>query len=156
MDINTTLHVYKANLATNAPQATIDKTNESLSVYPSKTKDTVELSDKSQAFNKSAKQIMSHYNIREASPREMASLSAELHSSGILSFDSHALLSFQPELNAEQFNKIMGETAEPDRTRDFILDWEEKLAIQKKSGAPSEFIQRTEQILSTLNHLQSL
>jgi len=115
----------------------------------------VEISEKGKSLP-SAKDIMSRYDVNNISPREMSNMSLELHLEGIISFEEHALMSFQPELNEEQYNRITGNHAHPDDSRNFIDEWESKLKTQKKSGAPYEFIQKTENILALLNNLSSL
>ena len=87
-------------------------------------------------FSQSAllSKIAQKYNVRNMSPREMASMSLELYQSGAISFQDHALLSFQPELGP-QFNDLFPETYDKaDTPRDFIAQWESQLKMHEKYG----------------------
>jgi len=118
--------------------------------------DSVEISNKSKVLLDIGKEIMSGYDLRNASPKNMNQLSSELYSSGLIPFETHSLISFQPELNSDQYYNLHGELPLPDRPRDFITDWEEKLAFQEKTLANPEFTKKTRQILSLLTNLDSL
>ena len=115
----------------------------------------VEISEKGKSLP-SAKDIMSRYDVNNISPREMSNMSLELHLEGVVSFEEHALMSFQPELNQEQYNKVTGNHANPDISRDFMVEWENRLKTQKQSGAPQEFIKKTENIVALLKNLNDL
>lgn len=152
--INTNIsNINHSALQANSPQPI--KTNLHSPPLISKNSDTVEISEKGKSIS-SAKGIMSRYDINNISPREMSNMSLELHLEGVISFEEHALMSFQPELNQEQYNKITGNHANPDISRDFIDEWENKLETQKKSGAPQEFIKKAEDILALLKNLNDL
>ncbi len=113
--------------------------------------DTVTISGTSKSIQ-AAQNIMANYNVNNISPRDMAAMSNELYSSNNISLEEHAMLSFQPELNAKQ----PIESAAPDAKRDFINEWERKLEFQKQYGAPKEFIDRTKNTLNLLVNLNSM
>jgi len=152
--INTNIsNINHSILQANSSQSI--KTNLYPSPLISKNGDTVEISEKGKSLS-SAKDIMSSYDVNNISPRKMSSMSLELHLEGVVSFEEHALMSFQPELNQEQYNKVTGNHANPDISRDFMVEWENRLKTQKQSGAPQEFIKKTENIVALLKNLNDL
>ncbi len=111
-------------------------------------------------FSQSAllSKIAQKYNVRNMSPREMASMSLGLYQSGAISFQDHALLSFQPELGP-QFDNISPETyGKADTPRDFIAQWESQLKIHEKYGdaASAKNDSRIINILANLSTLRDL
>lgn len=118
------------------------------------TADTVDTSTARQIAD-----IAAEYDVRNISPRDMAAMSLSLYESGHISFKTHALLSFQPELHPEYdatLGKISGVPAQPDEKRDFIQVWEKKLESQKRYAAPAEQIKNTEEVLNLLRNLAAL
>lgn len=96
------------------------------------------------------------YDVRNVSPREMAAMSQELYQGGAISFQDHALLSFQPELSPE-FNKIFpGRPGKPDTPRDFIAQWETQLQTDEKRSDKnaSKNDQRIQNIIGNLAALR--
>jgi hypothetical protein len=93
-------------------------------------------------------------NIRKMSPRQMADLAMKLHSQGALSYEEYSMLAYQPELDPrydETIGALTGEEADPDRPRDFLRDWEDRLTFERRYGAEnSEEVRRTEKVLGVL------
>jgi hypothetical protein len=97
------------------------------------------------------------FNPRHMSPREMAAASMELYVAGALTWEEHALLAFQPELH-KHFDRtvgaLVGERARPNRRRDFVRVWEERLAFERRYNADDkELVERTRRILRMLRWL---
>ncbi len=100
-------------------------------------------------------EIAQKYNVRNMSPREMASMSIELYQSGAISFQDHALLSFQPELSP-QFDNISPETyGKADTPRDFIIQWHSQLKIHEKYGDATS-AKNDKRIINILANLSTL
>lgn len=95
------------------------------------------------------------YDVRNMSPREMATMSQTLYQSGSISFRDHALLSFQPELGA-QFNAILpGSPGGPDASKNFLAQWEAQLQIHEKLG-DADFAKNDQRVLNILGNLAAL
>jgi len=81
------------------------------------------------------KQLANGVNVRKISPREMSDFSLDLYAAGIISFDDYTALSEHPELNP-LYDKTIGaltnEKAKPDRKRDLVRHWEEKLSFASR------------------------
>jgi hypothetical protein len=94
-------------------------------------------------------------NVRKMSPRQMADLAIKLHSQGVLSYDEYSMLAYQPEMDPrydDTIGALTGEEADPDRPRDFLQDWEDRLSFERRHGAGnSEEVRRTEKVLAVLN-----
>lgn len=96
-------------------------------------------------------------SLRKLTPRQMAEVSLDLYAAGILSYDDYALLAFQPELHP-QYNvtvgALTGEPAGPDRARDYVDQWEERLNFERRHNPQNtSLVRRTERIVSLLNAL---
>lgn len=69
-------------------------------------------------------------DIHDASPRQIAAASLDLYAAGLLTFEDYQELAFQPELHPD-YNRtvgaLTGEPAQPDRRRDFVKVWNERL-----------------------------
>lgn len=84
-------------------------------------------------------EIIKDYNIRHISPRNLVELSSRLHEAGVIGLAEYAALSFQPELYAEyhpdeETYQLM--QADPERPRDFIVEWEGQLKIVQQHPDP--------------------
>ena len=69
-------------------------------------------------------------DVHNLSPRQMAKLSYDLYVSGVISFDDYSALAFQPELHPDfdrTIGTLTGKRAAPDKNRDFVRIWEERL-----------------------------
>ncbi|MGB0682422.1 MAG: hypothetical protein ACPGOV_06925 [Magnetovibrionaceae bacterium] len=99
------------------------------------------------------------YDVRALSPRQAIEMSTDLYVSGVLSYDEHALLAYQPELQPdynETIGALTGQKAEPDRPRDFIAHWEDRLSFEiAHNGDNTELVDRTERILGVLRQIDS-
>jgi len=75
-------------------------------------------------------ELIGGVNVRRASPREIADISLDLYAAGLLTYEDYTELAFQPELHPD-YNRtvgaLTGEPAQPDRVRDFVHLWNERL-----------------------------
>ena len=80
-------------------------------------------------------ELLAPFDASHMSPREMAERSQELYAVGLLSWDEYSLLAFQPELHPA-YNKtigaLLGEKAEPDRRRNYVAEWWDRLAFERR------------------------
>jgi hypothetical protein len=82
--------------------------------------------------------LIGNVDIRHISPRRMVDLSFDLYVAGFLQWEEYALLAFQSELHPaydETIGALTGEAAEPDKPRDFLQQWEERLAFDLRYNA---------------------
>ncbi len=74
-------------------------------------------------------------NPADMSPRQAANLGMDLYIAGLLTWDEYSMLAFQPELHPD-YNRtigaLVGEKARPDRRRDFIEIWDNRLKFEQK------------------------
>lgn len=74
-------------------------------------------------------------DVRHMTPREMLAYSEALYVNGHISFEDYEALAFQPDLHPD-FNRtigaLTGEKAAPDRPRDFIRHWQERLSFTQR------------------------
>ena len=96
--------------------------------------------------------LAQEYDVRNMSPKQMSQMSQQLFDNGLISFEDHALLSFQPEMNYETQQVL---PSKPNETRDFIRQWEQQKELHLNQGN-TQFAQRDQKILNVLNNLQSL
>ena len=94
------------------------------------------------------------FNPRYASPREIAERSLEFYADGLLEWDDHIQLAFQPELHPD-YNRtvgaLIGTKAEPERPRDFIADWEQRLLFELRYNPENdEAVSRARRIVRAL------
>lgn len=97
-------------------------------------------------------------DVRAISPREMTTLSFDLHLAGLLPYEEYAVLAFQPELHPD-FDRttgaLTGEKADPDRPRDFIALLEDRLrAEQVRTPADEATQRRTTHLLEVLRRIE--
>jgi len=104
------------------------------------------------------KKILADTNARAISPREMQKLSLDLYASGILSWDEHVELVFQPDLHpdfARTIGALTGEKPLPDQPRDYVREWEQKLDFERRfAPAKSHAKERALHILSVLRRIE--
>ncbi|MCW8915669.1 MAG: hypothetical protein OQK24_07425 [Magnetovibrio sp.] len=97
-------------------------------------------------------------NARKMSPREMHELSLDLYASGVLTWDEYEDLAFQAELHPDfsrTIGALTGEKAFPDRPRDFVREWEQKLEFERRfAPAKSNAKERALRILSVLRRIE--
>lgn len=105
------------------------------------------------------KSILTDINARAISPRQMQKLSLELYAGGIISWDEHAALAFQPDLHpdfARTIGALTGEKPLPDQPRDFVREWEQKLDFERRfAPATSRAKEHALHILSVLRRIES-
>lgn len=81
-------------------------------------------------------------NVRYLSPREMLEYSQDLYAAGIIGFEDYEAMAFQPDLHPH-FNKtigaLTGQCAAPDRPRDFIRHWQDRLNYVQRYYAADAF-----------------
>lgn len=98
-------------------------------------------------------------DIRQMSPRKMTELSMDLYVAGIIEWEEHEMLSFQPELHPtydKTIGALTGEPAQPDHPKDFIEEWEKRLAFQRRFNPDNvRRIRRTEHIYNVLNQIDA-
>lgn len=96
-------------------------------------------------------------DVRNLTPREMVDVSLDLYIEGDLSFSEYSLLAFQPELHPDFENTIgalTGERADPDSTRDYVQDWQDRSDFEQRY--PSEdkrIVKQIDRILSVLTKI---
>ena len=103
----------------------------------------------------SLKSTLSNYDITNSTPAQMAALSQELYENGVISFQQHTFLSFQPELSPS-YSEVFGKEPDLESGKNYIEVWENKLDLQQKYGAPSDQISQTEEILNILRSLDAI
>lgn len=105
------------------------------------------------------KSILTDINARAISPRQMQKLSLELYAGGIISWEEHAALAFQPDLHpdfARTIGALTGEKPLPDQPRDFVREWEQKLDFERRfAPATSRAKEHALHILSVLRRIES-
>ncbi|MBI3525876.1 MAG: hypothetical protein HY066_15390 [Betaproteobacteria bacterium] len=99
--------------------------------------------------------VAKKYAVRDMSPQEMAAMSQELYQSGAITFQDHALLSFQPELSPQFDKTLLGAPGKPDAPKDFIAQWETQLQMHEKMGDVN-FAKNDQRILNILGNLAAL
>ncbi|MBC8242725.1 MAG: hypothetical protein H8E30_19975 [Alphaproteobacteria bacterium] len=87
-------------------------------------------------------------------------ISLELYLSALISWDEYARLAFQPELHPDYdttIGALLGEQADPDKPRDFVRIWEERLAYERKYNAPNaKRLRATERITLMMRRLAGI
>lgn len=77
-------------------------------------------------------------DVRNASPRQITDASLDLYVAGLLSYEDYTALAFQPELHPD-YNRtvgaLTGERAQPDRRRDFVKYWNDRLQFDLRHNA---------------------
>lgn len=96
-------------------------------------------------------------SLRSLTPRQMSEVSLDLYAAGILSYDDYAILAFQPELHPDYnmtIGALTGELAGPDRARDFVTQWEERLSFERRHNPQNtSLVRRAERIVNLLQVL---
>ena len=97
--------------------------------------------------------------VRAISPRELAELAHELYLVGSLDLDDYLLLGFPSELHPafdRTIGALTGRKAQPDRPRDMIREWENRLADLRESSAPlPALLDRARRTLGLLRWLET-
>lgn len=97
--------------------------------------------------------------VRAISPRELAELAHELYLSGSLNLADYLLLGFPSELHPafdRTIGALTGRKAQPDRPRDMIREWENRLTDLLESSAPlPALLERARRTLGLLRWLET-
>lgn len=98
-------------------------------------------------------------DVRQMSPRKMAELSMDLYVAGIIEYKEHEMLAFQAELHPD-YNKsigaLTGQPAQPDHPKDFIDEWQSRLAFQRRYNPDNvQRIRRSEHINNILRQIDA-
>lgn len=103
------------------------------------------------------RQRVGSVDARNLSPRQIADVSMDLYVGGALSWEEYAMLAFQPELHPDYdrtIGALTGEPAAPDRPRDFVAQWETRLAFERKHNPDKpDLVSRTQRIVDVLRYL---
>lgn len=98
-------------------------------------------------------------DVRNITPRQAVELGMDLHVAGVLPWEEYAMLAFQPELHPDYdrtVGALIGEKAQPDRPRDFVAMWKERLAFERKYNAGDpKLIARTARIVTVLRQIET-
>ena len=96
-------------------------------------------------------------DVRNLNHRQMAEMSMDLYMVGVISWDEHDMLAFQPELHPDYdqtIGALTGQKADPDRPRDFVEVWEERLLFERKhNGGNGNRVGRTRRIVNVLRQI---
>lgn len=98
------------------------------------------------------------FDPRATTPREIQKVSESLYLEGVITWEEHAQLSFQADMHPDYENTIgalTGESADPERPRDYIKIWQRRLAFERRhSGPNSAQSEQATHILSLLRRLE--
>ena len=97
-------------------------------------------------------------NARSISPRAVQELSLELYAGAILSWEEHEDLAFQVDLHPDfphTIGALTGEAPLPDQPRDFVKEWEQRLAFENRHAPKGAKHKRALHILSVLRRINS-
>jgi hypothetical protein len=91
---------------------------------------------------------------RQMSPRQLAEWAHDMYIGGALNWEEYRLAGFPAELHP-QYNvtigALTGQLAAPDRPRDMVREWEDRLAFfNRHNSAVGPQLGRTEKILTLL------
>ncbi len=84
-------------------------------------------------------------DVRNASPRQITNISLDLYAAGFLTYEDYTALAFQPELHPDYdrtVGALTGQPAAPDRPRDFVKYWNERLQFELRHNARDSAIVR--------------
>ena len=81
----------------------------------------------------------------------------DLYMVGVITWEEHAMLAFQPELHPDYdqtVGALTGEKADPDRPRDYVAIWEARLAFERKHNAgDANLVERSRRIVNVLRRI---
>lgn len=101
--------------------------------------------------------ITPNLDVRDLTPRQMAEMSMDLYMVGVITWEEHFMLAFQPELHPDYdqtVGALTGEKADPDRPRDYVAIWEERLAFERKHNAgDDDRVGRSRRIVNLLRRI---
>ncbi len=91
------------------------------------------------------------HDLRHVSPRRFAEIAHELYVEGSLPWPEYQMVGFPSELHPDYDSTIgalTGERAEPNRPRDLLAEWEQRLDFMRRHHAPG--LKIAERALSVL------
>lgn len=107
----------------------------------------------------SINRLIGNVDIRHLSPRQMAETSLDLYVAGVLPWEEYAMLAFQAELHPDYdktIGALTGEKAAPDKPRDFLNLWEDRLKFEEKYNAEdSQVVERTRRIVQVFRQIDT-
>ena len=103
-------------------------------------------------------QLPDEPTFRHFTPRQMVDVSMDLYVAGILGWEEYSLLAFQPELHPDYdrtVGALTGRKAEPDRPRDIIAEWEERLMFEERyNRRDGNLVENTRRIVAVLKQTE--
>ncbi len=97
------------------------------------------------------REVASRIDPRNASPLEMIKLSQTLYDAGVITFEDHINLSFQPEVNADEGDNEAART-----TKDFVALWQDKQNTALRQGADRAELEDLQRIQAVLGYIDSI
>jgi hypothetical protein len=94
------------------------------------------------------------FGVRQMSPRQLAEWAHEMYISGALDWQEYRFAGFHAELHPDYNSTVgalTGQQAAPDRPRDMVREWEERLAFFHRHNPPHDpQVRRIEKVLALL------
>lgn len=94
------------------------------------------------------------YDLRNISPREFADVTHELYMEGTLSWDEFQMIGFPTELHPrydETIGALIGEPARPDRPKDMLGRWEQRVEFERRYNPDADQVRIAENALAKLS-----
>ncbi len=96
-------------------------------------------------------------DIRRQTPRQIGEVGMDLYVKGVIAWEEYSLLAFQSELHPDYertIGALTGEKAEPDRPRDYVALWEERLAFERRhNSADDDRVRSAQRLVDVLRRL---
>lgn len=94
------------------------------------------------------------FGVRQMSPRQLAEWAHEMYLSGALNWQEYRFAGSHAELHPDYNSTVgalTGQPAAPDRPRDMVREWEERLAFFHRHNPPQDpQIRQVEKVLALL------
>lgn len=97
----------------------------------------------------------SGWDTRCISPRDFAEMAHELYVEGVFSWEDYCLVGFPSELHPDfdtTIGALIGARAEPDRPRDMLAQWEQRVDFERRYNRDAREVRRAERVLHILHH----
>jgi hypothetical protein len=92
--------------------------------------------------------------VRQMSPRQLVEWAHEMYLSGALNWQEYRFAGFHAELHPDYnttVGALIGQMAAPDRPRDMIREWEDRLAFYCRHNTPQDpQVRKVEKVLALL------
>lgn len=88
-------------------------------------------------------------DVRSMTPRQMADLSLHMYQNGMITFEDHALLSFQPSMGMHSVQESAQEK------KDYMAHWQTLKHDHEQQGQ-HQFAQKDQRILNLLGNIEAL